>query len=229
MSDEIELRIAWSAVVDRAMEPAVAARRRAGVDVFDDVVARHRQAHRRYHGLRHVVWVIRHVHELAEPAGVADPVPAVAAAFFHDAIYDPTRADNEERSAALATRQLATLGWAAADLTIVADHVLATAGHLAERAGESTDDAIARSRSVLLDADLAVLGSEPAAYQAYAAGVRVEYRHVDDDSWSVGRAAVLDALLARPALYLTAPGRARWEERARANLAAERSALVRSA
>jgi predicted metal-dependent HD superfamily phosphohydrolase len=206
----------------------------AGLGVFDDVVARHREAHRRYHNLRHVVWVIRHVRELAGPTGVTDSVPALAAAFFRDAIYDATRADNEARSATLAARQLTALGWEPHDVAIVTDHVLATAGHVAvPLAGldgvSSDDDPIDRSRAVLLDSDLAVLGADPAGYQAYATGVRVEYGHLADDAWSSGRAAVLAALLARPVLYLTASGRDRWEARARANLAAERSTLVRSA
>ncbi len=45
--------------------------------------------------------------------------------------------------------------------------------------------------AILLDADLAILGADPAAYSAYVAGVRSEYRHVDDDDWRTGRAAVL--------------------------------------
>ena len=60
---------------------------------------------------------------------------------------------------------------------------------------------------MLLDADLAVLGSEPAAYQAYVTGVRAEYGHVDDAAWATGRAAVLRGLLDRPAPVLHGRGR----------------------
>jgi predicted metal-dependent HD superfamily phosphohydrolase len=79
---------------------------------------------------------------------------------------------------------------------------------------------------VLIDADLAVLGTEPAAYQAYLTGVRAEYGHVDDAAWGQGRGAVVRALLARQPLYTTPTGRARWEARARANLTAELAALA---
>jgi predicted metal-dependent HD superfamily phosphohydrolase len=78
---------------------------------------------------------------------------------------------------------------------------------------------------VLLDADLAVLGSEPASYQAYVAGVRSEYSHVSVDDWRTGRARVLQSFLDRPTLFATPTGRARWEARARANLAAEVASL----
>ena len=78
---------------------------------------------------------------------------------------------------------------------------------------------------MLLDADLAVLGAEPAAYQAYVTGVRAEYAHVDAAAWRTGRAAVLRDLLARRPLYATEPARARWEARAGANMAAELATL----
>ncbi|WP_205528766.1 hypothetical protein [Desertimonas flava] len=224
MSDEIELRLAWACVAARGDPPAPTHR---VVEVFDDVVGRHRQAHRRYHGLRHVVWVVRHVHELAARAtgsGIVDVTRAVAAAFFHDAVYVPTASDNEERSALLATRQLAALGWAAGEVAAVADDIRATAGHI------TPDDADAPpadlTRAVLLDADLAVLGSDAAAYQAYATGVRAEYAHVDDAAWRVGRGAVVRTLLERQRLYLTDAGAERWDQLARANLTAELATLA---
>jgi predicted metal-dependent HD superfamily phosphohydrolase len=207
VSDEIELRTAWQAAVGTS--PAATAE-------FDDVVGRHREPHRRYHGVRHVTWVVRHVNELTADVVVADPSAVTAAAFFHDAVYDPRGHDNEAQSAALASRVLATLGWGESRCALVGALIRATQGH------EPTDDP---DRAVLLDADLAVLGSEPSAYQAYVTGVRAEYAHIDAASWRVGRAAILEHFLARPALYSTAPGRQRWEARARANMAAELAAL----
>jgi predicted metal-dependent HD superfamily phosphohydrolase len=208
VSDEVELRAAWTEAIGRDARCMAA---------FDDVVGRHREPHRRYHGVRHVVWVVRHVHELVVDVAVHDAPAVAAAAFFHDAVYDPPANDNEFESAALAERVLAELGWDARRCRAVGDLVRATAGH--EPDGDP-------DRSVLIDADLAVLGSEPAAYQAYATGVRVEYAHLDDDAWRQGRAEVLRRLLARQPLFATEPGRRRWEARARANLAAELAALT---
>jgi predicted metal-dependent HD superfamily phosphohydrolase len=208
MSDEVELRAAWTEAIGRDARCMAA---------FDDVVGRHREPHRRYHGVRHVVWVVRHVHELVVDVTVRDPHAVTAAAFFHDAVYDPPANDNEAESAALAERVLAELGWDARRCQAVGDLVRATAGH--EPDGDP-------DRSVLIDADLAVLGSDPAAYQAYATGVRVEYAHLDDDEWRRGRVEVLRRLLARRPLYATDPGRRRWESRARANLAAELATLT---
>jgi len=219
MSEELELRLAWDAVAARGTNP------RRAESVFEDIVSRHRQPHRRYHGLRHVVWVVRHVHELAEQAGPIDVPVALAAAFLHDAIYEPTADDNEERSAQLAINQLGAIGWPDEDVELAASCVLATAGHFDDPDAGEDDGTAARCRAIVLDADLAVLGADPAAYQAYATGVRAEYGHVDEATWRVRRSAVLQRLLARERLYLTAPAREWWEARARANLAAELSSL----
>ena len=226
MGDELELRTAWSAIAPMTG--------RSG-EVFDDLIARHRQPHRRYHGVRHVVWVLRHVRELeaampeCRDEQAYDAVAVAAAAFFHDAIYDATRADNEERSAVLAEHQLASIGWDEARTGVVASLVRETAMHVSDDAATPPAGLPAPSateRHVLLDADLAVLGSEPAAYAAYATGVRVEYGHLTDDIWRSGRVSVLRRLLDRRSLYGSAPAREWWEARARANLTAELAALV---
>jgi predicted metal-dependent HD superfamily phosphohydrolase len=207
VSDEVELRAAWTvAVGDDA----------AALAALDDVVARHRERQRRYHGVRHVTWVVRHVRELAAEVPTGDLDAVVVAAFFHDAVYDPRASDNEEQSALLAERVLADLGWSEDRRGRVADLVRATATHAA------TDDP---DTAILLDADLAVLGSEPAAYQAYVTGVRTEYAHVDPDSWRTGRSRVLRDLLTRDPLYATEPARRRWASRAAANMTAELASL----
>ena len=207
IGDDGELRAAWTTAIGD--DPAALA-------ALDDVVARHREPHRRYHGVRHVTWVVRHVHELAPDVAMTDEAAVVAAAFFHDAVYDPRAVDNEERSAQLAERVLAELGWPADRRLAVGAMVRATSAH---GAADDIDTA------VLLDADLAVLGAEPAAYQAYVTGVRAEYAHVDPSAWRVGRGQVLRDLLARRPLYATAAGRARWESRAAANMTAELASL----
>jgi len=202
---ELELRVAWQQYV-------------APDEVwFEAVLAHHREPHRRYHTVRHVRWVVRHVLDLAAAAPVADLGAVVAAAFFHDAVYDPTRADNETRSAGLAERALAELGWPAPRVAAVTAMVAATAGHTAHAADVDT--------AVLLAADLAVLAADPASYAEYATGVRTEYAHVPDAEWRVGRAAVLRGFTERTAIYPPVLGLDSWERQARANLAAELATL----
>ena len=102
-SAEIELDLAWQQHVG------------ASGELLRRLLERHREPHRRYHTIDHVMWVVRHVRELVDGDGVeiADRGAIVAAAVFHDAVYDPT-ADtraNEIASADLARRELTDEGW----------------------------------------------------------------------------------------------------------------------
>jgi predicted metal-dependent HD superfamily phosphohydrolase len=206
---------------DRELELEVAWQRHVTTDrmLLDRLLARHREKHRRYHTAAHVAWVIRHVDELAsvEPIDHLDEV--VAAAFYHDAVYEPTYPANERASARLAQRDLTSIGWDADAIERVASMIEATEHGTIESGGVTGDTA------VLLDADLAVLGADPAGYSTYVTGVRAEYRHVTDDEWRTGRAEVLEGFLERPTIYSTPTAHDRWETRARANLTSELASL----
>lgn len=205
------------------LELAVAWQRHVAVEhrLLDALVARYRERHRRYHTATHLAWVVRHVEELAaaEPHQRLDEI--IAAAFYHDAVYEPTYPANERASARLARHDLDALGWAADRVDRVAGMIEATEHVAGHDAGRLLDV----DTAILLDADLAVLGAEPAAYAAYVQGVRSEYRHVDDEAWRSGRAGVLQQFLHRDPIYLTATAHDRWESRARANLTAELATL----
>jgi predicted metal-dependent HD superfamily phosphohydrolase len=176
-----------------------------------DLVRRYEEPHRRYHTTTHLTEVLDHVEELSDEA---DDVEAVRlAAWFHDAVYDPSGTGNEERSAVLAERVLAELGRPAETVAEVARLVRLTTTH-----DPAEGD---RNGAVLCDADLAILAADPARYAAYAAAVREEYGAVPDEAFRRGRADVLRSLLDLPALFHTAVGRERWEEAARHNVRAE--------
>lgn len=186
------------------------------------ILARLDEPHRRYHTRAHIE------HCLAELAAVDcdDTTRAIIedAILFHDAVYDtqaPSGA-NEHASAEL---------WRAYATTHAAPHretvhraILATIDHVVPRDIEpATREAIA----LFLDIDLAILGQPAARYARYAQQVRAEYGWVPDDAYAAGRGQVLRALLDRPALFHTAPLRARYEATARANIRAELAELSR--
>ena len=175
------------------------------------IIEAYEQPHRHYHDLRHLTEVLLHVDDLAPAARDGDVVRL--AAWFHDVVYDPTRTDNEDASAAVAVEVLGDLGLRAASCTAVARLIRLTAAH--EPPPGDCDGA------VLCDADLAVLGSEPARYDEYAEGVRHEYAHLPTAVFAAGRADVLRGLAARDPLFRTAAARLRWEARARANMGRE--------
>jgi predicted metal-dependent HD superfamily phosphohydrolase len=182
------------------------------------VVGAWSEPHRRYHDLAHLAAVLGLVGELA---GAADDPDAVRlAAWYHDVAYDPQRTDNEEVSAARARAGLRGLV-PDARVDEVERLVLLTAGH-----DPAPDDA---NGAVLCDADLAVLAGPPDAYAAYASAVREEYGHLSDEEFTTGRIAVLEHLLALPALYRTPEAARLWADRAAANLTAELTLLRRRA
>ena len=70
---------------------------------------------------------------------------------------------------------------------------------------------------------------EVAVLLAYASAVREEYGHLSDEEFTTGRIAVLEHLLALPALYRTPEAARLWASRAAANLTAELTLLGRRA
>jgi predicted metal-dependent HD superfamily phosphohydrolase len=181
--------------------------------------ARYGEPHRRYHTGAHVRSVLRDVTVLAAELGLtaAERAVVTVAAAAHDVVYDGRSGDDERRSASWARDWLTRAGVGPGPVGRVEELVLATTGHAAP-----ADDLAAW---VLLDADLAILGSDPAAYDRYRAAVRQEYAAVDEPSWRAGRSAVLSKLLARDQLYGTEAGRRRWDAPARANIARELGSL----
>jgi predicted metal-dependent HD superfamily phosphohydrolase len=175
------------------------------------------EPHRRYHDLAHLAAVLGLVGELAGPAARSDAVRL--AAWYHDVVYDPTAADNEKHSAGRARAGLRDLV-DDARLTEVERLVLLTAGH-DPQPGDGNGE-------LLCDADLAVLAAPPRAYVEYASAIRAEYGHLSDEEFTAGRIAVLEHLLALPALYRT-PAAQPWTAAARANVNAELTLLRRRA
>lgn len=206
-----------------APELAAAWRRHISFDtnLLDAVVRRYREKHRRYHNVAHLVAVVAHAEQLvtteSAAGAVLDAGAVIAAAAYHDAIYEPRSPANEQASGRLAHSDLATLGWPADRIDRVVTMIAGTTTHL---------DPPDLEASILFDADLAVLGASPASYAEYVAAVRAEYRHVPDDAWRSGRASVLRGFLERASIFATDTGRRRWEDTARKNLRAELDATA---
>lgn len=177
-----------------------------------DLLARWSEPHRHYHSPTHLLAVLEALDQLT---GRTVPRPVALAAWFHDAVYNGTAAD-EENSAVLAQACLEAVV-SVDEAGEVARLVRLTAAH----APEAADDA----GHLLCDADLAVLGGSPGAYSRYLVSVRQEYAHVPADDFVKGRAAVLRRLLALEPLFHTPRGRNLWDAQARVNLAQELAQL----
>lgn len=179
------------------------------------------EAHRRYHGTSHVEAILRDGAWLAGELDLDADERAVLmlAACAHDVVYDAKPGEDERASAEWARAALVAAGVAGAAVRRVEHLVLLTVTH-----SGGADDSVA---AALLDADLAILGADPAAYAGYVVAIRDEYVSVPDHLWREGRGRMLRDLLAREPLFRTEPGRRRWEDRARRNVRAELHGLGR--
>jgi predicted metal-dependent HD superfamily phosphohydrolase len=182
-----------------------------------DLARRYAQPGRHYHTLDHVRFVLDALQELG---ATPDRAPALfLAAWFHDAVYDTRAADNEEQSARLAADVLASLGVPAPLVAEAGRLILLTKSHRADDGDEAGRQ--------LLDADLAVLGEPPEAYDAYARAIRREYAWVAEADYRAGRGRVLEGFLARPRLFLTPAFFASREAAARQSMGRELADLRR--
>lgn len=180
--------------------------------------ARYAEPQRAYHTLAHIEACLD---LLAEQAELSDQERRLLtyAIWWHDAVYDPLRQDNEEQSAELARADLATLCAPQETIEEVARLILLTKGH-AVPAGD-------RLGALLVSIDLAILGANPADYDVYAHAIRREYGFVPDALYRAGRAKVLRHFLDAETIFPDGLLRQRYEAQARANLARELAALER--
>lgn len=168
-----------------------------------------------YHNLQHIDAVLQCIDGLFSL--VQNETAVRLAAWFHDVIYNPRADDNEAASAAWAQTVLDDWSVLPALIDEVTRLILLTRTHKT-----AADDQDGR---VLLDADLAILGTSPEEYDAYAQAIRREYGFVPTADYKKGRQAVLQQYLQRPYLYFTPPMRAAREEQARQNIRRELDTL----
>ncbi len=179
-------------------------------DLFRALRQRYAEPHRKYHTLQHLRECLALC--VRDSALAERPAEVAVALWFHDAIYDHGRSDNEAASAAWAHSALGEAGASPAAADRVHALVMATR-HSAVVPG--TPDA-----QLLVDIDLAILGAEPARFAEYEQQIRDEYQHVPQAVFALKRREVLQSFLDREHLYASPTYRARYEAKARANLLA---------
>jgi predicted metal-dependent HD superfamily phosphohydrolase len=175
---------------------------------------------RAYHDFRHVGEVLRRYREVAAGPGWTQPREVALAVLYHDAIYQPGRGDNESRSAAFAIEQIAQ--WqpqAGIDARRVAYLIELTARHGQFATADFDGDPAPDDARLFLDCDMAILGAEPAAFDAYDRGIAAEYRGtLPGWLFRLNRRRFLKALLARERIFLSDFFHSRLDAQARANL-----------
>lgn len=182
------------------------------------VEAAYSEPHRHYHTMAHLEQMF------AEAARLGLPLPREVewAIWFHDFVYDPRSAANEEDSARVARVALAEMGEEPAAIERVAQLILATkhgASAAAPHGGLDSETAL------LISLDLAILAAPDAAYAVYVEQVRAEYAQVPEEMFRAGRAAFMRKFLESPAIF-PHPAFAGYEVRARVNIERELGRLL---
>jgi predicted metal-dependent HD superfamily phosphohydrolase len=172
------------------------------------------EKHRHYHTVEHIDHCL---HELDRENGLASEAAEVELAiWFHDAVYNPHRSDNEEKSAELASELLQRHLGESEQVSRVHAHIMAT---------RHEEPATMPDSQLVVDIDLSILGASEEAYARFEENVRKEYRWVPSIIFRRKRAEILQSFLARPTIYSTKPFQARYEAQARLNLETAIAAL----
>lgn len=176
--------------------------------IYQELVRRYREPHRAYHNCQHVQECLQVRRRLN--AACNAPAEVDLALWFHDAIYDPLRHDNELRSAQWLDDVARDSGLGDATRRRLYELIMVTRH---DGAPASADQA------VLVDTDLAILGASAERFEEYDRQVRREYRYVPLFVYRRKRRQVLEGFLARERIYTCALYFAAFEQQARANLA----------
>ncbi|MDX1631368.1 MAG: N-methyl-D-aspartate receptor NMDAR2C subunit [Thermoanaerobaculia bacterium] len=183
--------------------------REAPADLLHALLLRYTESHRHYHDRRHLVDCLQKSATCREIQ--RRPTEVDLALCYHDAIYDPGRGDNEERSAALAAGVLEPL-LSRKRVERIRASILDT-----RHEGEPA----AADGAVVVDVDLSILGADPERYEDYRRAIREEYSWVPESSYRRRRSRLLRSFLDRSRIFATPLFQERLESRARENLARE--------
>jgi predicted metal-dependent HD superfamily phosphohydrolase len=175
--------------------------------LFNTLIARYSEKHRHYHTLQHLRECLE---QFDAVRGMAQrPAEIELALWFHDAVYDPQRQDNEALSADWARDAVLQAGLP----DDVAPRIHALIMDTLHLQAPTEPDA-----RLLVDVDLSILGADPARFDESDAQIRAEFAHVPDAEFRQGRRRVLNGFLSRPRLYSTERFYQACEQQARANL-----------
>lgn len=175
--------------------------------LYHELIVRYSEPHRKYHTTRHLDECFSKLHEVQ--TGAIHRQEIVLALWFHDAVYDLRRKDNEEKSAESARSAAFRSGVANAAAERVHALIMAT------RHNATPDDPDAKW---LVDIDLSILGAGAERFDEYERQVREECAWVPEFLYRSERRKILKSFIARPRTFNTEHFFRTHEAHARANI-----------
>ena len=159
-------------------------------DTFEALWAAYSSSQRHYHDLTHINSMLNMMEQYRVHVNDEDTV--FTAIWFHDAVYNTLKSNNEEKSAAWAEQFLTEMNVPKDRIEKVKRYILATKNH---------DTTTENDLALFLDFDLAILGADAVIYEVYAKQIRQEYSLYPGFLYNNGRRKVLKSLLSRSAIY----------------------------
>lgn len=189
-------------------------------DFYQNLRSLYSSKSRHYHNFKHIEALLKHSEthrNLLESPKTVD-----FAIWYHDAIYNASKSNNEEKSAQLAQENLVALGVDESVIENCYKLIIATKTH------QLSEDLNTFDAQFLLDIDLSILAAERNKYLEYTRQIRKEYKIYPDLLYKPGRKKVLKHFLEMEHIYKTELFQDLWESKARENLKHELSLLLKS-
>ena len=175
--------------------------------ILEEVIEKYTEPHRSYHNLSHIYSMLMMAEEYYD--FIENPVLFELSIWFHDLIYDPSRNDNEEKSAERAVELLSPF-LADSFLENLKKMILSTIKH-----APILED---HDNELFLDIDMSVLATEPAVYHQYTNAIRKEFSVFPDNLYQAGRKSVLEKFIDGDHIFLTEFFKENFEKQAIENI-----------
>ena len=175
--------------------------------VFEKLIQAYSSTDRFYHNLTHINSCFS-IFDQTKLLAV-HPEEVELAIWFHDAIYDTRRNDNEQKSAGWAENIISQSGLNSSVAERVSGLILAT---------RHRTEALETDARLVVDVDLSILGADPEVFWRYEENIRKEYAWVPESLFRLKRAEILRSFLNREYIYYHTQYRGMFEEKARSNL-----------
>jgi predicted metal-dependent HD superfamily phosphohydrolase len=158
--------------------------------LYHDLAAAYQQPQRHYHSLQHIeecLQLFQRYKHLAQ-----QPVAVEFALWFHDAVYQPQRHDNEQQSALWADKVLQQSQVCEAFRHTVYQLIMASAHNTAPNTADE---------KLIVDIDLGILAAPLPRFAQYQQQIRAEYAWVEEAVYQQKRKEVLIRLYNHGDIY----------------------------
>jgi len=176
--------------------------------VFELLIEQHQKPKRKYHNITHVSYMLQGFKNACSKIPYNETIEI--AIWFHDAIYDPLKEDNEEQSAELAYNQCILNNIEEKIANNIKQLIMATKHGLIKP--KNTEE------KIIADLDLAVLGLDFQTFKKYGKAIKEEFTIINEKEYNKIQLKMLNDFLKQKELFHTEYFKNKYEKQARQNL-----------